>query len=67
MPQPHGRVGAQAQLAKAAISGGNPVELRPELFLTIGSPLALPRAVFERLLPSPQALHRHCGEPVHRA
>ncbi|MFG3064848.1 hypothetical protein ACGFYM_40870 [Streptomyces sp. NPDC048231] len=29
-------------------------ELRPELFLTIGSPLALPRAVFERLLPSPQ-------------
>ncbi|MEV7366092.1 hypothetical protein [Streptomyces sp. NPDC091299] len=54
VPQPHGRVGAQAQLAKAAISGGNPVELRPELFLTIGSPLALPRAVFERLLPSPQ-------------
>ncbi|MFB4427081.1 hypothetical protein C5F59_039185 [Streptomyces sp. QL37] len=31
-------------------------ELRPELFLTIGSPLALPRAVFERLLPSPQGV-----------
>ncbi|WP_329371205.1 serine peptidase [Streptomyces sp. NBC_01483] len=29
-------------------------ELQPELFLTLGSPLALPRAVFERLIPSPQ-------------
>ncbi|MFB8031735.1 hypothetical protein ACFC5Z_02010 [Streptomyces sp. NPDC056004] len=29
-------------------------ELRPELFLTLGSPLALPRAVFERLIPAPQ-------------
>jgi hypothetical protein len=29
-------------------------ELRPELFLTLGSPLALPRAVFERLSPAPR-------------
>lgn len=29
-------------------------ELQPELFLTLGSPLALPRAVFERLIPAPQ-------------
>ncbi|QNP69029.1 serine peptidase [Streptomyces roseirectus] len=28
-------------------------ELRPELFLTLGSPLALPRAVFHRLSPTP--------------
>lgn len=28
-------------------------ELRPELFLTLGSPLALPRAVFHRLVPTP--------------
>lgn len=31
-------------------------ELQPELFLTLGSPLALPRAVFERLIPSPQGV-----------
>lgn len=30
-------------------------ELRPELFLTLGSPLALPRAVFHRLCPTPGA------------
>ncbi|GHH29627.1 serine peptidase [Streptomyces lanatus] len=29
--------------------------LQPELFLTLGSPLALPRAVFERLTPAPRA------------
>ncbi|WP_404868389.1 serine peptidase [Kitasatospora griseola] len=29
-------------------------ELRPELFLTLGSPLALPRVVFERLVPAPR-------------
>ncbi|MFF0205792.1 hypothetical protein [Streptomyces sp. NPDC005017] len=29
-------------------------ELRPDLFLTLGSPLALPRAVFHRLSPAPQ-------------
>ncbi|MFI1767667.1 hypothetical protein ACH41H_37260 [Streptomyces sp. NPDC020800] len=29
-------------------------ELRPELFLTLGSPLALPRAVFHRLRPTPR-------------
>ncbi|MFJ8495500.1 hypothetical protein ACIRBZ_45320 [Streptomyces sp. NPDC094038] len=29
-------------------------ELQPDLFLTLGSPLALPRVVFERLTPSPQ-------------
>ncbi|WP_405814477.1 hypothetical protein OG241_07675 [Streptomyces sp. NBC_01390] len=29
-------------------------DLQPELFLTLGSPLALPRAVFERLIPAPQ-------------
>ncbi|MFE2110847.1 serine peptidase [Kitasatospora sp. NPDC059463] len=29
-------------------------ELRPELFLTLGSPLALPRVVFDRLVPAPQ-------------
>ncbi|MFI2207718.1 serine peptidase [Streptomyces sp. NPDC020192] len=29
-------------------------ELRPELFLTLGSPLALPRVVFERLIPAPR-------------
>lgn len=29
-------------------------ELQPELFLILGSPLALPRAVFERLIPAPQ-------------
>ncbi|MFE6156620.1 serine peptidase [Streptomyces sp. NPDC057889] len=30
-------------------------ELQPELFLTLGSPLALPHVVFERLSPAPQA------------
>ncbi|MGW3246549.1 hypothetical protein [Streptomyces sp. NPDC001070] len=30
-------------------------ELQPELFLTLGSPLALPRVVFERLIPAPRA------------
>ncbi|MEU6369938.1 hypothetical protein ABZ876_30455 [Streptomyces sp. NPDC046931] len=30
-------------------------ELRPELFLTLGSPLALPRVVFDRLVPAPRA------------
>ncbi|BAJ33264.1 MULTISPECIES: hypothetical protein [Kitasatospora] len=29
-------------------------ELRPELFLTLGSPLALPRVVFDRLVPAPR-------------
>ncbi|MFB7677027.1 serine peptidase [Kitasatospora purpeofusca] len=29
-------------------------ELQPELFLTLGSPLALPRVVFERLIPAPR-------------
>ncbi|MFF3247753.1 hypothetical protein ACFYWY_29445 [Streptomyces sp. NPDC002870] len=29
-------------------------ELQPELFLTLGSPLALPRVVFQRLIPTPQ-------------
>ncbi|MFD9724968.1 hypothetical protein [Streptomyces sp. NPDC059072] len=29
-------------------------ELQPELFLTLGSPLALPRAVFDRLTPAPR-------------
>ncbi|NUK09486.1 hypothetical protein HRW18_16030 [Streptomyces lunaelactis] len=29
-------------------------ELQPELFLTLGSPLALPRVVFQRLIPAPQ-------------
>lgn len=29
-------------------------DLQPELFLTLGSPLALPRAVFERLVPAPR-------------
>ncbi|MFI8289381.1 serine peptidase [Streptomyces sp. NPDC085614] len=29
-------------------------ELRPELFLTLGSPLAMPRAVFDRLVPRPE-------------
>ncbi|MFJ9422471.1 serine peptidase [Streptomyces sp. NPDC101249] len=28
-------------------------ELRPDLFLSLGSPLALPRVVFERLVPAP--------------
>ncbi|GAO12029.1 hypothetical protein TPA0598_09_03200 [Streptomyces lydicamycinicus] len=28
--------------------------LQPDLFLTLGSPLALPRAVFERLIPAPR-------------
>ncbi|MFJ8430469.1 serine peptidase [Kitasatospora sp. NPDC094019] len=30
-------------------------ELRPELFLTLGSPLALPRVVFDRLVPAPRS------------
>lgn len=29
-------------------------DLRPRLFLTLGSPLALPRAVFHRLIPAPR-------------
>ncbi|MFI5801257.1 hypothetical protein [Streptomyces sp. NPDC051561] len=29
-------------------------DLQPDLFLTLGSPLALPRAVFERLIPPPR-------------
>ncbi|MFI7358031.1 hypothetical protein ACIBTP_29435 [Streptomyces avidinii] len=29
-------------------------ELQPELFLTLGSPLALPRVVFDRLVPAPR-------------
>lgn len=29
-------------------------ELQPDLFLTLGSPLALPRVVFERLIPAPR-------------
>ncbi|MFC7993178.1 hypothetical protein ACFUV2_28205 [Streptomyces pilosus] len=29
-------------------------ELQPDLFLTLGSPLALPRAVYERLVPAPR-------------
>ena len=29
-------------------------ELQPDLFLTLGSPLALPRAVHERLIPAPR-------------
>ncbi|MFE3249090.1 hypothetical protein [Streptomyces sp. NPDC059209] len=33
-------------------------ELQPELFLTLGSPLALPGAVFERLIPAPQIAGR---------
>ncbi|WP_437075663.1 serine peptidase [Streptomyces sp. enrichment culture] len=33
-------------------------ELRPELFITLGSPLALPRAVFHRLCPTPQGAPR---------
>ncbi|MFF9601725.1 serine peptidase [Streptomyces sp. NPDC014684] len=32
-------------------------ELQPQLFLTLGSPLALPRAVFERLIPTPRSAH----------
>jgi pimeloyl-ACP methyl ester carboxylesterase len=31
-------------------------DLRPELFLTLGSPLALPRVVFHRLSPTPHGL-----------
>ena len=31
-------------------------ELQPDLFLTLGSPLALPRAVFERLVPAPRSI-----------
>ncbi|MFI5532104.1 serine peptidase [Kitasatospora sp. NPDC051853] len=37
-------------------------ELRPELFLTLGSPLALPRLVFDRLVPAP----RPAGTPQPR-
>ncbi|WP_189278154.1 serine peptidase [Kitasatospora griseola] len=33
-------------------------ELQPELFLTLGSPLALPRVVFERLIPAPRSTDR---------
>lgn len=32
--------------------------LQPDLFLTLGSPLALPRAVFERLIPTPRPTSR---------
>ncbi|MER6123254.1 hypothetical protein ABT173_11385 [Streptomyces sp. NPDC001795] len=31
-------------------------DLQPDLFLTLGSPLALPRAVFERLTPAPRSV-----------
>lgn len=31
-------------------------ELQPDLFLTLGSPLALPRTVFERLIPAPRPI-----------
>ncbi|WP_424860624.1 hypothetical protein [Streptomyces sp. MMS24-I29] len=43
-------------------------ELRPELFLTLGSPLALPRAVFDRLVPAPQGAGpaRRGGLPARR-
>jgi hypothetical protein len=34
-------------------------ELHPELFLTLGSPLALPQAVFHRLRPTPQGATPH--------
>jgi hypothetical protein len=34
-------------------------ELQPELFLTLGSPLALPQAVFHRLCPTPEGAIPH--------
>ncbi|MGW1537854.1 serine peptidase [Streptomyces aureus] len=41
-------------------------ELQPELFLTLGSPLALPRVVFERLIPRPRGNDAgpHRGAPL---
>ncbi|QKZ17043.1 hypothetical protein [Streptomyces chartreusis] len=40
-------------------------ELRPDLFLTLGSPLALPQAVFHRLCPAPHGAipHLHGQRP----